>query len=206
MTLKGDLFMKTMNVAMIAILGLNAMLGACEFSITNDTSQTVYISMNEKLKDMASEKELQNSSSIDPEDDKKTVKKDLAIEPGSTETTPFTKWFDVYTKNNDSDMYQRAYHVKMKYCSQDNAMTITQIKNHTINMKRFEVTDFAQKPCGCHAQHTQAPIKREAHAPGFEHEHEYRAKQSKSGAQLTNANVPTIQAIDDPFEGKTLLP
>lgn len=213
-TFKKEPFMKKINILTLSIMALNITLGACEFTITNDSDYNkIYISMNANLADVVSEQTLINSTSTDEEEKgeikkakDKIIKKDFAIFKNSKGTTPFTKQFDVYIPLKSNGQYERRYRVHMKYCDgkPSNCMTISEIKNKKINMNRFDVCDYSIKHEAGKAGQFCKP-----HAPTFEHKHEYEAKREKE-LQLNEATEQEIKnpgyLLENPFLYKEILP
>lgn len=141
-----------MHIITITALMLNIALGACEFTITNDTDyRKIYVSMNMKLADVVSEQTLIDSTSSDEEEGGETknqkdkvVKKDFAVSKGGKGTTPFTKQFDIFVPQKSNGQYERRYRVHMKYCDGKpaNSMKVSEIDNTAYNAKHCKDSDI----------------------------------------------------------------
>lgn len=193
-------YMKKMNIVLVSTMLLTITAGACEFTITNDMPYNkIYIAFNSNLANIVSENTLKTSPGIEQSEEKKEIKKEnFSIAKNNKGKTPFTKWFDVFVPLQGSGQFERRFRVKMHYCSEDNNMTLSQIKNKAINEKRFTIVDFQHKHEAAMA-HTHCP----AHAPGYEHERQAKFEQN---TELTNPGISQLESIVHPFGDKELLP
>jgi hypothetical protein len=206
---------KKMNTLVLTIMGLNLSLGACEFTITNDTKYNkIYISLNPQLANVVSENTLKEPFTKSEDEEKPVTLNNLSISKKGKGKTPFTKQFDVYFPLKSNGQYERRYRVHMKYCKDKefNSMTVSQIQNahkdvplsEKIDMKRFDVADYSIKDHADNAHTLLTP-----HAPDFEHQHEYEArKQGKT--QLNEATEQEEEhpgyMLENPFVYKEILP
>lgn len=193
--------MKKIVIFSISALITSLSILACEFTITNDPQagyKEVYIAFNSNLANVVNRQTLATSPGIEQEEDtKKEIKKNnFIIKKGSRGTTPFTKWFDVFIPLKATDEFQRLYRVQMHYCSKDNAMTITQIKNGEINKDRFTIINYL-KPDQAIKAHQHCP----AHATGHESQEKY-----EKNLQLSNPSVHQPEVLIYPLGDKELLP
>lgn len=193
-----------MNLFTISFLALGTSLGGCEFTILNDLDYAkIYVSMNKDLADVVSETTLKNSSSSETSEGKTVTKKNLAITKNKKGKTPFTKWFDIYVPLKSNGQFERRYRVNMHYCKDAafNTMALSDIKNRKIDMKRFTVINFHDEN-----QANEAHMNCPAHAPAYEHEHDYHRARFEKNMQLTNPGIQQPEILVRPFGDKELLP
>jgi hypothetical protein len=188
------------NILLTTVLtGLS--VSACEFTIINDGKSgysKIYIAFNEHLADVVSEIILRTSpGKEDSKEHGSVTKNNFAISQHDQGKTPFTKWFDVFVPyNKKNNQFKRLYRVKMNYCANDNTMTLSQIKQKTINMKRFSILDYTV-PSQAARSHTHC----KPHASGHEHREAY-----EKNTTLSNPGISQPEVLVRPFGDKELLP
>lgn len=178
--------MKKISLVSILTLTIGLHSAACEFTIFNDHVagfKVIYVSLNETLANVVSKETLKEKGAI-------------RIKQHAAATTPFTKWFDIYVPRKADGQYERAFRVNMGYCSEENDMTLSQIKSKQINMKRFKVADFSKhhETKAAHTlcdSHDQACIKQEKMAPHL---------------SLEKTRISKPEGIYNPYGDKILIP
>lgn len=180
--------MKTMRIlfSMMIVIGSNS--AACEFTIFNDHQaghKMIYVAFDEKLSNVVSKETLKAEVK-----DKKAI----SVKQHAAGTTPFTKFFDIYVPRKEDGQYERAFRVNMNYCGEENDMTVSQIKNKQISMKRFKVADFSK-----HEEAKTAHTLVHDHGTDYIHEH--------SVMPQVEANHATDQEpMVNPLGDKILIP